>query len=61
MTSCIQKSDLMVILMLGNEKRLGEVFTEYCEKNQSSLPVLAIVQGKGTMLREESNRNLIYD
>ncbi len=41
--------------------KLGDVFTEYSEKNHSELPPLSIVQGCGTVLREESNRNLQYD
>ena len=43
------------------QRELGEVFTEYSEKNHEELSPLTIIQGKGTILREESNRNLIYD
>ena len=43
------------------QRRFGEVFVEYSEKNHEELPLLTIIQGKGTMLREESDRNLIYD
>ena len=43
------------------QRKLGEVFTEYSEKNHEELSPLTIIQGKGTILREESNRNLIYD
>ena len=43
------------------ERKLGDVFQEYSEKNHEELPVLTIVQGKGTVLRDESNRNLQYD
>ena len=43
------------------QRKLGDVFTEYSEKNHSELPPLPIVQGCGTVLREESNRNLQYD
>lgn len=43
------------------QQKLGDVFTEYSEKNHSELPPLSIVQGCGTVLREESNRNLQYD
>lgn len=43
------------------QRRFGEVFVEYSEKNHEELPPLTIIQGKGTMLREESDRNLIYD
>lgn len=43
------------------DHKLGDVFQEYSEKNHEELPVLTIVQGKGTVLRDESNRNLQYD
>jgi type I restriction enzyme S subunit len=40
---------------------LGEVFQEYSEKNHPELPALTIIQGGGTVLREESERKLQYD
>lgn len=43
------------------QRKFSEVFTEYSEKNHEELPPLTIIQGKGTILREESDRNLIYD
>ncbi len=43
------------------QRKLGDVFEEYSEKNHEELPALTIVQGKGTILREESDRNLQYD
>ena len=43
------------------QRKFGEVFVEYSEKNHEELPPLTIVQGKGTILREESDRSLIYD
>lgn len=43
------------------QRKLGDVFVEYSEKSHDELPPLAIIQGKGTILREESERNLIYD
>ncbi|MEE3492043.1 restriction endonuclease subunit S [Ruminococcus sp.] len=43
------------------QRKLGEVFVEYSEKGHEELPPLTIIQGKGTILREESDRNLIYD
>lgn len=43
------------------QRKLGDVFTEYSEKNHSELSPLSIIQGCGTILREESNRNLQYD
>ena len=42
-------------------RKLGDVFEEYSEKNHEELPALTIIQGKGTILREESDRNLQYD
>ena len=43
------------------QRKLGDVFKEYSEKNHLELPPLTIIQGKGTILREESDRNLQYD
>jgi len=43
------------------QRKFGEVFVEYSEKNHDDLPPLTIIQGKGTILRDESDRNLIYD
>lgn len=42
-------------------KKLGVVFKEYSEKNHPELPPLTIVQGGGTVLRDESDRSLQYD
>lgn len=43
------------------QRKLGEVFKEYSEKNHPELPALTIIQGGGTVKREESDRNLMYD
>ena len=43
------------------QRKLGEVFEEYSEKNCENLPALMIVQGGGTLRRDESERNLMYD
>ena len=40
---------------------MGEIFEECSDKNHFELPALTIIQGKGTVLRDESNRNLQYD
>ncbi len=42
-------------------RKFDKIFFEYSEKNHEELPPLTIIQGKGTILREESDRNLIYD
>ncbi len=42
-------------------RKLGEIFEEYSEKNHPELPALTIIQGGGTVRREESDRNLMYD
>ena len=42
-------------------KRLDDVFSEYTEKGHSELPALTIVQGGGTIKRDESERKLHYD
>ena len=43
------------------QRKLGEVLEEYSEKGRADLPVLAIIQGSGTVHRDESNRNLQFD
>lgn len=43
------------------QKKLGDVFHEYSEKKHEELPPLTILQGGGTIPREESDRNLQYD
>ena len=43
------------------QRKLGEVFEEYSEKNRSELPPLTIIQGGGTIRRDESDRALQYD
>ena len=43
------------------QRKLGEVFEEYSEKNHEELSALMIVQGGGTLRRDESERNLMYD
>ena len=40
---------------------MGEVFKEYVEKNHPELPALTIIQGGGTVRRDESDRNILYD
>ena len=43
------------------QRKLGAVFEEYSEKKHEELPPLTIIQGNGTILREESDRALQYD
>lgn len=43
------------------QRKLGEIFEEYSEKNRADLPPLTIIQGGGTVYRDESNRNLQFD
>ena len=40
---------------------MGEIFEEYSEKNRADLPPLTIIQGGGTVYRDESNQNLQFD
>lgn len=42
-------------------QRKGDVFEEYSEKNRADLPPLTIIQGSGTIRRDESERALQYD
>jgi len=43
------------------QRKLGEVFKEYSEKNHTEFPALTIIQGGGTVLRDKSDRALQYD
>lgn len=43
------------------QRKLGKLFEEYSEKKHQDLPPLTIIQGVGTILRDESNRLLQYD
>lgn len=43
------------------QRKLGDVFNEYSEKGHIELPTLTIIQGGGTVKREDSERNLMYD
>lgn len=40
---------------------MSEIFTEISEKNHPELPVLSVQQGVGTVLRDSSDRNILYD
>lgn len=40
---------------------MSEVFTEVSEKNHPDMPVLSVQQGVGTVLRDSSDRNILYD
>ena len=42
-------------------RRLGDIFEEYSEKGYPELPPLTIIQGGGTIRRDESDRSLQYD
>lgn len=43
------------------QRKLGDVFKEYSEKGHTELPAVTIIQGGGTVKREDSDRNLMYD
>ena len=43
------------------EKKLSEMFKKVIEKNRLDLPPLTIVQGYGTIRRDESERRIAYD
>ena len=49
------------IVIDWEQRKLGDVFKEYSEKNHTELPALTIIQGGGTVKREDSDRNLMYD
>lgn len=43
------------------QRKFGDIFEEYSKKGHPELPVLTIIQGGGTIRRDESDRNLQYD
>jgi len=43
------------------QRKLGHVFVEYSEKGHPELPALTIIQGGGTVRRDESERSLQYN
>lgn len=43
------------------QRKFGDIFEEYSEKGHPELPVLTIIQGGGTIRRDESDRNVQYD
>ena len=43
------------------QRKFGDVFEEYSLKGHPELPALTIIQGGGTIRRDESERNLQYD
>lgn len=43
------------------QRKFGEVFEEYSEKGHPELPALTIIQGGGTIRRDQSERSLQYD
>ncbi|MGN0242293.1 MAG: restriction endonuclease subunit S, partial [Candidatus Weimeria sp.] len=42
------------------QRKVGDIFKEYSEKNHEELPALTIIQGHGTVRRDDSDRNLQY-
>ena len=48
-------------IFVWEQRKLGNVFKEYSEKNHTELSALTIIQGGGTVKREDSDRNLMYD
>lgn len=47
--------------MQWNHLQISDLFDEVCEKKHPDADVLTIIQGTGTVLREESGREIIYD
>ena len=58
---CKYRSRRKKVRYAWEQRKLGDVFKEYSEKNHAELPALTIIQGGGTIKREESDRNLMYD
>ena len=40
------------------QRKLGEIFEEYSEKGHPELPALTIIQGVGTIRRDESDSSI---
>ena len=51
------------IVDVGNDEKPEKkiVVKEYSEKNHAEQPALTIMQGEGTIKREDSERNLLYN
>ena len=60
-TYSMDENSIIFHLYFWEQRKLGEIFKEYSEKNHEELPALTIIQGGGTILREESNRNMQYE
>ena len=58
---CSQESVFTYSFNAWEQRKLGDVFEEYSEKNHTELPALTIIQGAGTVRRDQSDRNLQYD
>ena len=43
------------------QRKLGAIFEEYSDKGHPNLSALTIIQGGGTIRRDDSDRNLQYD
>ena len=43
------------------QRKAGEIFTIYDDRNHADLPVLSASQGEGMVLRDEMGRNISYD
>ena len=43
------------------QRKLGDIFEEYSDKGHPNLSALTIIQGWGTIRRDDSDRNLQYD
>ena len=50
-----------VVRYSWEQRKLGDIFEEYSEKDHAELPALTIIQGGGTIRRDESDRALQYD
>lgn len=50
-----------IFAIAWEQRKFGDIFKEYSEKGHIELPALTIIQGGGTVKREDSDRNLMYD
>ena len=43
------------------QQKFGDIFKEYSDKGHEELPALTIIQGHGTIPRNEADRNMVFD
>ena len=57
----VKLGSLLETLHAWEQRKAGEIFTIYDDRNHADLPVLSASQGEGMVLRDEMGRNISYD